>query len=423
MGSSLDGRIVAADPAPGGGAHRTGQGALLSESDIRRRSTRPGPDLQEALVRHREWIRRRLVRDPRGEMRVATAAVVHAAGVEAPQAGGDVQPLQRPVAVDDSEVGRLGAPRLVPGHAILGRRTRRPAPVPADAATREEAVEDLEGLRGLVAGEEAFPVASAGEARLDLTRSPIERGETPARRHRAMDHGEATLPQRVVEAHRQAAQPIDPVRQVGSGEHVPGGVEGAGLAEAEGGLEQAHLMVAEHDPRPTGFPEPADGAQHVQIARPPIDQVAHQPQLEIRAEVATNPLDQGLQLVATALNVAYEDPLHGPPAAPRSPRNRNPRGAKAGRSDSRSRYTGTSSAPAHSRGCCAAPPSPAKFIRESNGSRRLTSLARRIIVCDGLASARLWRRIGAGDDEELFWVPGRASRASAPPASTSCRAG
>ncbi len=33
-------------------------------------------------------------------------------------------------------------------------------------------------------------------------------------------------------------------------------------------------------------------------------------------------------------------------------------------------------------------------------------MARRIIVCDGLASARLWSRIGAGDDEELFWVPG-----------------
>lgn len=32
-------------------------------------------------------------------------------------------------------------------------------------------------------------------------------------------------------------------------------------------------------------------------------------------------------------------------------------------------------------------------------------MARRIIVCDGLASARLWSRIGAGDDEVLTWVP------------------
>jgi nanoRNase/pAp phosphatase (c-di-AMP/oligoRNAs hydrolase) len=32
-------------------------------------------------------------------------------------------------------------------------------------------------------------------------------------------------------------------------------------------------------------------------------------------------------------------------------------------------------------------------------------VARRIIVCDGLASARLWSRIGAGEDEVLTWVP------------------
>jgi len=30
---------------------------------------------------------------------------------------------------------------------------------------------------------------------------------------------------------------------------------------------------------------------------------------------------------------------------------------------------------------------------------------RRIIVCDGAELARLWSRIGAGENEELFWVP------------------
>jgi nanoRNase/pAp phosphatase (c-di-AMP/oligoRNAs hydrolase) len=42
-------------------------------------------------------------------------------------------------------------------------------------------------------------------------------------------------------------------------------------------------------------------------------------------------------------------------------------------------------------------------------------LARRIIVCDGAESARLWARIGAGDDEDLTWVP-RESQARARPA-------
>jgi nanoRNase/pAp phosphatase (c-di-AMP/oligoRNAs hydrolase) len=32
-------------------------------------------------------------------------------------------------------------------------------------------------------------------------------------------------------------------------------------------------------------------------------------------------------------------------------------------------------------------------------------VARRIIVCDGAELARLWSRIGASEDEELFWVP------------------
>src|SRR5215475_2745070 len=32
-------------------------------------------------------------------------------------------------------------------------------------------------------------------------------------------------------------------------------------------------------------------------------------------------------------------------------------------------------------------------------------VARRIIICDGLSSARLWSRIGADEDEVLTWVP------------------
>ena len=42
-------------------------------------------------------------------------------------------------------------------------------------------------------------------------------------------------------------------------------------------------------------------------------------------------------------------------------------------------------------------------------------MARRIIVCDGLASARLWSRIGAGEDEVLTWVPQEGESRSRPP--------
>ncbi|MDP7570312.1 MAG: hypothetical protein QF391_01780, partial [Myxococcota bacterium] len=42
-------------------------------------------------------------------------------------------------------------------------------------------------------------------------------------------------------------------------------------------------------------------------------------------------------------------------------------------------------------------------------------MARRIILCDGADSARMWARIGAGDDEELTWVPRDKDGRARPP--------
>ncbi len=42
-------------------------------------------------------------------------------------------------------------------------------------------------------------------------------------------------------------------------------------------------------------------------------------------------------------------------------------------------------------------------------------MARRIIVCDGADIARLWTRIGAGEDEELTWVPREEESSLRPP--------
>jgi nanoRNase/pAp phosphatase (c-di-AMP/oligoRNAs hydrolase) len=43
------------------------------------------------------------------------------------------------------------------------------------------------------------------------------------------------------------------------------------------------------------------------------------------------------------------------------------------------------------------------------------SVGRRIIVCDGAEIARLWSRIGAGQDEELTWVPREDESRARPP--------
>ena len=42
-------------------------------------------------------------------------------------------------------------------------------------------------------------------------------------------------------------------------------------------------------------------------------------------------------------------------------------------------------------------------------------MGRRIIVCDGAEIARLWSRIGAGQGEELTWVPREEESRARPP--------
>jgi len=42
-------------------------------------------------------------------------------------------------------------------------------------------------------------------------------------------------------------------------------------------------------------------------------------------------------------------------------------------------------------------------------------VGRRIIICDGAEAARLWSRIGAGDDEDLTWVPREKEPRARPP--------
>ena len=42
-------------------------------------------------------------------------------------------------------------------------------------------------------------------------------------------------------------------------------------------------------------------------------------------------------------------------------------------------------------------------------------MARRIILCDGAESARLWGRIGAGDKENLTWIPRENEPRARPP--------
>ncbi|MFP6661609.1 MAG: hypothetical protein VCB78_09140 [Myxococcota bacterium] len=46
---------------------------------------------------------------------------------------------------------------------------------------------------------------------------------------------------------------------------------------------------------------------------------------------------------------------------------------------------------------------------------RRSMMGRRIIICDGAETARLWARIGASEDEELIWVPREGETRARPP--------
>ena len=50
-------------------------------------------------------------------------------------------------------------------------------------------------------------------------------------------------------------------------------------------------------------------------------------------------------------------------------------------------------------------------------------VARRIILCDGAELARLWGRIGAGDDEDLTWIPRETESRARPPGFHSLQGG
>ena len=73
---------------------------------------------------------------------------------------------------------------------------------------------------------------------------------------------------------------------------------------------------------------------------------------------------------------------------------------------------------ARPQGIAALDPSAGRRAQGANrGACRYTArrVERRIIVCDGLCSARLWSRIGAGEDEVLTWVPRDDESRSRPP--------
>ena len=109
---------------------------------------------------------------------------------------------------------------------------------------------------------------------------------------------------------RQAAQPVDPGARLGFVQQLLEGVVGLELPLTPRHPQQRQLVIAQHDARPPLGMQPANAVDHVAARGAAIDQVAHQPDLEVPTEVLLRALDHGLELHGASLYVSHEDRLH-----------------------------------------------------------------------------------------------------------------
>ena len=120
--------------------------------------------------------------------------------------------------------------------------------------------------------------------------------ECPGRVQPRVDHHALAL---AVEE-RPAREPVDELLGVRGVQH---GLERVALAEpsrSHGAGEQPQVVVAEH--HRGAVPEPLGPAQHVERARPAVDEVAHQPGAVVGAEA--DALEQAAERLEAALDVA-----------------------------------------------------------------------------------------------------------------------
>jgi len=341
---------------------------------------------------------------PGSQNTVTAATVVHAARVETAQAARDMQSLESPMTVNDTVAVPALGPLLVPGAVPRGRKSRglgRPGTFTIRASTTGETQQCVENLvLGRVSGQKlpGFAPRLGAQALGDARRTTRDLVDSPIRMHRCVHQRKALRPERARDGHRTPAQPLDPIVRIRRFEKVRNGVQGRGLTQPSGDSEQVQLVVPEHVVTTSRRNQLSHPAQRAQVVRSPVHHIAHDPEFEGGSKRRLDAAEQRLQLVGTTLHVPDENGLkHGRWIAARP----IPRGAQW-TLDGIPRRLHCPDRPR-----AAHPDGPSHHV----GGR----LARRIILCDGADSARMWARIGAGDDEELTWVPRDKDGRARPP--------
>jgi len=224
------------------------------------------------------------------------------------------------VSVDDGVLVAALGPAAMPGLFGSARVARRPLAVPGEASAAREEGEVIGARVGVpVRGQQADGSLGVlrSEAGLDGSGSLVHIVEAPLLAHRGVDHGEGPAAEFAAHGQGEPSQPLDPVGECGVVEDVVEGVERVGLPQPPGRPQQRDLVVAEHVATAPPLDPVAHAAQQLEAVGSAVDEVAHEPELEVAPVAGLGAGEQLVELGRAALHVAYEDRLHGRSLAPR----------------------------------------------------------------------------------------------------------
>jgi hypothetical protein len=192
--------------------------------------------LPELPVGKRKGILPRELRKPGSQKPLVVSSVMNASRVESAQSRCHVQPLERPVSVDDAIGMSAKAPCSVPGYGGGSGFPARPAAIGANAATVGDQQERVEhGVSFGITGEQALRNVPIGmpEPGFDLAGAPHECLQSPVGVNRRVNHCEGSTQQLAGLDQWPTPNPLDPVVDVGTRKEIAHGVGVAQGSPAE----------------------------------------------------------------------------------------------------------------------------------------------------------------------------------------------
>lgn len=273
----------------------------------------PGGNAPEGFVSLREGLGLRRIGYPGRQKAVATATVVYAAGIEAAKTTGNMQSLERPVSIHDPVVVPALGPEFVPRAMTRRRRLgnlRGPRSTGRSAPTARETQESIERrVLGRISRKKRLGIAPRTSAQSPTSQRSVAQDlvEPPLGVHSRVNEHEGPGTEFSGDREGPATQPVNPVVGIRRIQDVGKRIQGREFADACGDPEQVQFVVPEHVVAPPGSDEFSDPLQGAQVGRTPVDDVAHDPEVEGVPERRGTPGEEYFQFFRTTLDVSNEN--------------------------------------------------------------------------------------------------------------------